>query len=114
MVCWLFSLVFSATCCGPDCEGESFDEMEARTKAGILRTYQDLAEQIEGTRQPGEVLLATGHLTAVGGRVSDSERSIHIGNLGSIRAEQFPSLFDYVALGHLHEPQAVGNCEHKD
>ncbi|MDQ8207086.1 exonuclease SbcCD subunit D C-terminal domain-containing protein [Coraliomargarita sp. SDUM461003] len=93
-------------------EGESFDEMEARTKAGILRTYQDLATQIEGTRQPGEVLLATGHLTAVGGRVSDSERSIHIGNLGSIRAEQFPSLFDYVALGHLHEPQAVGNCEH--
>ena len=26
MVCWLFSLVFSATCCGPDCGGESFGE----------------------------------------------------------------------------------------
>ena len=26
MVCWLFSLVFSATCCGPDSGGESFDE----------------------------------------------------------------------------------------
>ena len=26
MVCWLFSLVFSATCCGPNCGGESFDD----------------------------------------------------------------------------------------
>jgi exonuclease SbcD len=93
-------------------EGESFDEMEARTKAGIVQNYRILADHCITDQQPNEVLIATGHLTAVGGRLSDSERSIHIGNLGSISADQFPTEFDYVALGHLHHPQAVGDSEH--
>jgi exonuclease SbcD len=93
-------------------EGESFDAMEARTKAGIVLTYQNIAELIQSSQQANEVRIATGHLTAVGGRLSDSERSVHIGNLGSISADQFPSAFDYIALGHLHQPQAVGACEH--
>ena len=93
-------------------EGESFDAMEARTKAGIVQTYRILADLCITNQQPNEVFIATGHLTAVGGRLSDSERSIHIGNLGSISAEQFPTEFDYVALGHLHHPQAVGHSDH--
>lgn len=93
-------------------EGESFDAMEARTKAGILHTYNEIAELAKKEQSPHEILLATGHLTAVGGSLSDSERSIHIGNLGSISAAQFNPSFDYVALGHLHHPQAVGGCEH--
>lgn len=92
--------------------GESFDEMEARTKAGIVQNYRAFAEYCVAARQPNEVLIATGHLTAVGGKLSESERSIHIGNLGSIRADQFPSEFDYVALGHLHQPQTVGDHAH--
>jgi exonuclease SbcD len=93
-------------------EGESFDAMEARTKAGIVQNYRILADHCIAELQPNEVLIATGHLTAIGGRLSDSERSIHIGNLGSISADQFPTEFDYVALGHLHHPQAVGDSEH--
>jgi len=93
-------------------EGESFDEMEARTKAGVVRSYRTVADLCNADRFPDEILIATGHLTAVGGRLSDSERSIHIGNLGSIRADQFPTEFDYVALGHLHHAQAIGGSEH--
>lgn len=93
-------------------EGESFDEMEARTKAGIVQNYRGFADRCVAERLPNEVLIATGHLTAVGGRLSDSERSIHIGNLGSISADQFPLEFDYIALGHLHHPQAVGKHRH--
>jgi len=93
-------------------EGESFDAMEARTKAGILHTYDAIAALAVQDQRPNEIIIATGHLTAVGGRLSDSERSIHIGNLGSISAAQFNPAFDYVALGHLHHPQAVGGCEH--
>ena len=93
-------------------EGESFDAMEARTKAGIVETYRTLATLGTTDAPANEVRIATGHLTAVGGRLSDSERSIHIGNLGSISADQFPREFDYVALGHLHQPQAVGDSEH--
>lgn len=87
--------------------GESIDDLEARTKAGILQCYASMAELADEKRGKRPVL-ATGHLTAVGGALSDSERSVHIGNLGSIAANQFPDTFDYVALGHLHVPQAVG------
>ncbi|MFQ3240744.1 MAG: exonuclease SbcD, partial [Lentimonas sp.] len=93
-------------------EGESFDAMEARTKAGIVETYRSVAALSSVDAPANEVRIATGHLTAVGGRVSESERSIHIGNLGSISADQFPREFDYIALGHLHSPQAVGDSEH--
>lgn len=87
--------------------GESIDDLEARTKAGILQCYASMAEIAE-SRAGTRPTIATGHLTAVGGSLSDSERTIHIGNLGSISAGQFPVAFDYVALGHLHVPQAVG------
>lgn len=93
-------------------EGETFSEMEARTKAGILAVYTDLAQRLEAQLAPGDLALATGHLTAVGGQLSESERSIHIGQLGSIAAGQLSGVFGYVALGHLHHPQAVGGHAH--
>jgi exonuclease SbcD len=49
-----------------------------------------------------------GHLFAIGGSVSDSEQNIYVGSLGHIGAEDFPTYFDYIALGHLHRPQIVG------
>jgi exonuclease SbcD len=41
-----------------------------------------------------------------GSTSSESERDIHIGGLGAVEASVFPDEFDYVALGHLHRPQA--------
>ena len=52
-----------------------------------------------------------GHLFAVGGRTSESEQSIYVGNLGDIGAEDFPAI-SYVALGHLHRSQCVGGKAH--
>ena len=90
--------------------GESFDDMEARTKAGVVAAYETMAEALLA-KEPKAPLIATGHLTALGGSVSDSERTIHIGNLGSISGGQFPECFDYVALGHLHRAQKVAKNE---
>ncbi len=87
--------------------GESIEDLEARTKAGVLNCYSEMSA-LADSKKSGRPVIATGHLTAVGGSLSDSERTIHIGNLGSISAAQFPSVFDYVALGHLHLPQSVG------
>lgn len=90
--------------------GESFDELSARTRAGIRRTYQQMAEAVR--KRCGEIpVIGTGHLTALGAWTSDSERTIHIGNLGSISGEDFSDVFHYVALGHIHTPQAVGGNE---
>jgi len=91
--------------------GESFDELSARTRAGIRAAYAEIAE-IAQARSKGTPVIGTGHLTALGSSVSDSERTIHIGNLGSISGGDFPETFDYVALGHIHTPQTVGGKEH--
>lgn len=90
--------------------GESFDELSARTRAGIRAAYTEIAE-VARARSNGTPVIGTGHLTALGSSVSDSERTIHIGNLGSISGGDFPDTFDYVALGHIHTPQAVGGSQ---
>ena len=48
-----------------------------------------------------------GHLFVQGGQISDSERNVQIGGATAIHASDFPEGMDYVALGHLHKPQAI-------
>ncbi|MDF7810453.1 exonuclease subunit SbcD [Hymenobacter sp. YC55] len=94
--------------------GETAEEREARIKQGIADHYGRMAEveQVWQLKDLGLPVLATGHLYAAGAAPSDSERTIHVGNLGQITADHFPAIFDYVALGHLHRPQRVGGREH--
>jgi exonuclease SbcD len=46
------------------------------------------------------------HAFVVGGRESESERPLSVGGAGTVAVDCFEG-FDYVALGHLHRPQAV-------
>ncbi|GAB3571774.1 exonuclease subunit SbcD [Hymenobacter daeguensis] len=95
--------------------GESAAEREGRIRQGIADHYARLAEceAVWLARDThGLPVLATGHLYAAGGAASDSERTIHVGNLGQVTADHFPEIFDYVALGHLHRPQQVGGRAH--
>lgn len=39
--------------------------------------------------------------------LSDSETTIHVGGLDNVEAHHF-DIFDYVALGHIHKPQQIG------
>lgn len=39
--------------------------------------------------------------------ISDSETGVHVGGLDKVPASLF-GLFDYVALGHIHKPQRIG------
>ena len=92
--------------------GQSADEIGRALVAGIARRYQEAARAAEEWRGRGVPVLATGHLTVVGSQNSESEREIHIGGLGAVGTDCFPEAFDYVALGHLHRPQAAGGREH--
>lgn len=92
--------------------GETSAEREAAVKQGIAEHYAQLAEHLQNNDVPEVPFIATGHLFAAGAALSDSEKTIHVGNLGQLSAAQFPELFDYVALGHLHQPQQVGGCQH--
>ena len=92
--------------------GESFDQITERYKQALMRHYNEVARFCEENKTEKTLTFAMGHLFAIGGKVSDSEQSIYVGNLGDIGAEDFPDTFDYMALGHLHRPQRVGGKQH--
>lgn len=59
----------------------------------------------------GRNVLLTHYFVTDGGRqplLSDSESTVHVGGLDNIEASLFDK-FDYVALGHIHRPQKIGN-----
>ncbi len=89
--------------------GESFKELTDKYKTALINHYNAAADQCKLINTTNAPVIAMGHLFATGGSVSDSEQNIYVGTLGHIGAEDFPSYFDYVALGHLHRPQIIGN-----
>lgn len=95
--------------------GESLDEKEQKIVAGIRAHYHELAELAQkklSSLSKKIPVIAMGHLFASGGQIGDGVRDLYIGNLGSISAETFSEIFDYVALGHLHVAQKVGGKTH--
>lgn len=92
--------------------GETYEEREARLKQGIADHYAQFVPHVQPYKAQQTPVVAMGHLFAAGGTASESEKEIHVGNLGQIGADQFPKEFDYVALGHLHRPQKVNNTHH--
>lgn len=55
----------------------------------------------------GRNILVT-HAFVAGGQESESERPLSVGGAGTVKADCLAG-FDYVALGHLHRPQTVGD-----
>ncbi len=97
--------------------GERFEESEKKRIAGINEHYQKIATlaQAAANRASKSVsIIGTGHLFTTGGHVTEEsgERDLYVGNLGNVSAEIFADTFDYVALGHLHIPQRVNQCDH--
>ena len=92
--------------------GETAEERESRIKQGITDHYHKFIEHIISYKMNGVPVIATGHLFAAGSSTSDSEKEIHVGNLGQVGGDQFPVEFDYVALGHIHRPQVINKMEH--
>jgi len=89
--------------------GETMATVHEQVRSAIRAHY---AAQLAACRDiaKSRPVIAMGHLTVLGATTSDSERDIHIGNLGSVGADIFTG-FDYTALGHLHRPQKVAGNE---
>lgn len=92
--------------------GETFSHVSERYTLALKNHYNDIAKICNSIELPNKVTFAMGHLFAIGGNPSDSEQSIYVGGLGDISSDDFPDIFDYIALGHLHKPQKVGGHEH--
>lgn len=89
--------------------GESMGDAQTQVKTAIQRHYSQQLLACQAIAK-GRPIIAMGHLTVLGSSHSDSERDIHVGNLGAVGAEIF-SGFDYTALGHLHRAQKVAGLE---
>jgi len=92
--------------------GENAADTEKRLKEGICAHYNSFKQHVASYKAEGIPVIATGHLFAASGAHSDSEKDIHVGNLGQVCGDEFPEEFDYVALGHLHRPQVVNKMNH--
>ena len=78
---------------------------------GVRAVYHRAFESLRAMREPGEPLLAMGHLFMANGQVSEtSERRVLGGNQHGIPTDLFPSDVAYVALGHLHRAQHIGDA----
>lgn len=91
--------------------GESTSDRYGRVREAIKSHYQQIGEVLNAKKPEKVPIVATGHLHATGAQSSEKQDNIYLGNLENISANDFPELFDYVALGHIHRPQAVGNHE---
>lgn len=90
--------------------GETMAAVHEQVRAAIRSHYTALLAACRAIAN-GRPIIAMGHLTVLGATTSDSERDIHIGNLGAVGADLFAG-FDYTALGHLHRPQKVAGIDH--
>ena len=68
---------------------------------------RELCARARAAHPPGARAVLLAHAFVIGGTESESERPLSVGGSGAVPAACFDG-FDYVALGHLHRPQTVG------
>jgi exonuclease SbcD len=98
--------------------GQSGSQKQNSLQQAISDHYQGIYEIAKNQQQrifsETDILIpiiATGHLTAVGAKSSESVRDIYIGSLDAYPSSAFPAA-DYIALGHIHRTQKIGGSEH--
>lgn len=90
------------------------DEPEARKHYhdAVARIYAHMAEPFEGGFTTETINLVAGHLFVDGAVLADidgSERKLHITQAYGVSPEALPATAQYVALGHIHQPQVMAN-----
>ena len=91
---------------------QTMNDKESSLTEGIKEHYNNVYKEALLISDKKDIpIIATGHLTTVGSKTSESEREIYIGGTLDIDSGFLGKHFDYVALGHLHINQKVG-CEH--
>ena len=84
------------------------NEHTSNNQNAISYLHQQLIAEAKARKQPHQALILMSHAHMQGGETSDSERPIIVGNEEALSTALFDDMIDYVALGHLHKPQKVG------
>jgi len=96
--------------------GESIEDKERKIIEGIRAHYRMVYDEAQKKRSRLDKpvpIVAMGHLYTEGGKTVDGDgvRELYIGSLLHVGMDVFPECIDYLALGHLHIPQAVGGSD---
>ena len=105
IVAWCLTLPFLRAA-----EITGFNEQTTNSQNAIAYVHQQLIAEANARKTPDQALILMSHAHMQGGETSDSERPIIIGNEEALSTAMFDDVIDYVALGHLHKPQKVGQA----
>ncbi|MCB0663451.1 MAG: exonuclease SbcCD subunit D C-terminal domain-containing protein, partial [Saprospiraceae bacterium] len=93
-------------------EEESGLERVDKIRQAIKMHFEVMGKACTANQVENIPVIGTGHLFAYGAKTEEKQNNIYIGDEANIRIEDIPEAFHYVALGHIHRPQAIGNKEH--
>jgi len=97
--------------------GENMEDKNSKLIAGISSHYEQIGKIALEKRNRNEniPIIGMGHLFTSGGKTLDGDgvRELYVGGAAFVNENSFPECFDYLALGHLHSSQKVGNSEYK-
>lgn len=82
--------------------------VQERSHGAVLEAAMDRVRADLHHRSPQTPSAVVAHAFVTGAAVSDSERDLTVGGSASVAASVFDGV-DYLALGHLHGPQSVGD-----
>jgi exonuclease SbcD len=76
---------------------------------GVAKLYQEAYEYASNQLQPGEFIIAMGHLHTAGATTSVDDKSerLILGGLNLISSDAFNPGIIYTALGHIHKAQCL-------
>ena len=92
--------------------GDTFD-ITRKIQEGIKNHYAEIFARAREIRGDYDIpIVAAGHLFLEAGktRTDEGERSMYLGTAVKVGTDIFPDDIAYIALGHLHSPQAVGRA----
>lgn len=105
IVAWCVALPFLRSA-----EITGLNEQTSTSQSAIEYLHRTLIEEAKRKKTPEQALILMSHAHMQGAETSDSERPIIIGNEEALSTTLFDDAIDYVALGHLHKPQKVGQA----
>lgn len=103
IIAWCLSIPFLRAS-----EITGLNEYTTNSQNAIAYLHQQLITEAKKRKTDDQALILMSHAHMQGGETSDSERPIIIGNEEALSTALFDDVIDYVALGHLHKPQKVG------
>jgi exonuclease SbcD len=93
--------------------GEGEMERYEKVQKGLINHYNQVGELVKPYEKYNVPIIATGHLYATNAVThGENQDNIYMGSVENIAGHHFPTIFDYIALGHIHTAQSIGDLNH--